>query len=225
MKLFIFSKRSVFFALTAAILIFSSLLGESAPQSKIAYITIDDGPTLNTPDIIDCLKRHNAGATFFVLKDRIDMYPDYIWKMENEGFAIGLHGVSHSEGIYATPTSPLQEMNETGDALYRLIGRRSNLVRTPYGSKPNLSDRQRSLLETAGYKIMDWNVDPRDSIGKTVDKNVVLSNLKAGLDKAGSPAVILLHDRKSTANALEEILTLVEAEGYEMRNLTGKEKF
>ena len=219
------SKRLLFFALTAAILIFSAVMGESAPQDKIAYITIDDGPTLNTPRIIDTLKAHNAGATFFVLKERIEMYPDSIRKMENEGFAIGLHGVSHSEAIYATPTSPLSEMNETGDALYRLIGRRTRLVRTPYGSVPNLTDRQRQLLEAAGYKIMDWNVDPRDSIGKTVDRNTVLRNLKAGLDKAGSPAVILLHDRKSTADALEDILSILEAEGYELKNLSPSVEF
>lgn len=213
-------KRFFIFALTAAILIFSAALGKSAPQSKVAYITIDDGPTLNTPNIIACLKSHGAGAAFFVLKNRIELYPDYIRQMENEGFTIGLHGVSHSMEIYAAPTSPLNEMNETNDALYRLIGRRSKLVRTPYGSNPNLTERQRQLLETAGYKIFDWNVDPRDSIGEVVDKAAVLRNLKEGLKKAGSPAVILLHDRKSTANALDEILSLIEAEGYELKNLT-----
>ncbi len=186
---------------------------------KNAYITIDDGPTLNTPFIIESLKRHGAGATFFVLKERIELYPDSIRKMENEGFAIGLHGVSHSRAIYSSPTAPLEEMNAASDSLYRIIGSRSNLVRTPYGSRPNLSDKQRQLLETAGYNIVDWNVDPRDSIGKVVDKAAVLQNLRNGLDKAGNTAVILLHDRKSTADMMDEILALVKAAGYELKNL------
>lgn len=214
------SKRLIFFALTAAILIFSALLGESAPESKVAYVTMDDGPTLNTPRILETFAAHKAQATFFVLKERIEMYPDYIRMMDSGGFAIGLHGVSHSADIYSTPTAPLSEMNETCDALYRLIGKRSRLVRTPYGSKPNLTDRQRELLTAAGYKIFDWNVDPRDSIGKVVDRAAVIRNLKEGLEKAGSPAVILLHDRKSTADALDEILSVIEAEGYELRRLT-----
>lgn len=212
-------KRFFIFALTALILLFSAALGESAPKNKVAYVTFDDGPTLNTPKILDCLRSHNAGATFFVLKDRIELYPDFIKRMDAEGFAIGLHGVSHSTEIYATATGPLNEMNETGDALFRLIGRRSSIVRTPYGSKPNLSDRQRQLLETAGYKIYDWNVDPRDSIGAVVDKGAVLRNLKEGLKKAGDTAVVLLHDRKSTTDALDEILSIIEAEGYELKNL------
>ncbi len=218
-------KRAFVFGLTAAIILFSAIMGNTAPKEKAAYITFDDGPTLNTPHIIETLKRHNAGAAFFVLKDRIETYPDYIRMMENEGFAIGLHGVSHSTGIYATPTSPLTEMNETNEALYKLLGRRSRLVRTPYGSVPNLTGRQRKLLETAGYKIFDWNVDPRDSIGKTVDKTAVLRNLRAGLENAGPTAVILLHDRKSTANALDEILSLIEAAGYRLETLTENTEF
>ena len=218
-------RRFVFFAMAAAIIIFSVIVNGAAPQKKVAYITIDDGPTLNTPNIIETLKRHNAGAAFFVLKDRIETYPDYIRMMENEGFTIGLHGVSHNGDIYATPTSPLNEMNETNDALYKLLGRRSIVVRTPFGSKPNLTDRQRSLLETAGYKIYDWNVDPRDSIGKVVDRTTVLRNLRSGLEKAGPTAVILLHDRKSTSEALDEILALIEAAGYSLETLTENTEF
>lgn len=212
-------RRFAFFALAAAIILFSVIVNSAPAPKKVAYITIDDGPTLNTPNIIDTLKRHKAGAAFFVLKDRIETYPDYIKMMECGGFTIGLHGVSHNGNIYAAPTSPLNEMNETNEALYKLLGRRSMVVRTPFGSKPNLTDRQRELLETAGYKIFDWNVDPRDSIGKIVDKEAVLRNLKEGLEDAGPTAVILLHDRKSTADNLERILTLIEEAGYEFGTL------
>ncbi len=212
-------RRFLFFAMAAAIILFSVIVNGAAPQKKVAFITIDDGPTLNTPNIIETLKAHKAGAAFFVLKDRIETYPDYIRMMENEGFTIGLHGVSHNGDIYATPTSPLNEMNETNDALYRLLGRRSMVVRTPFGSKPSLTDRQRELLTAAGYCIFDWNVDPRDSIGAVVDKEAVLRNLKEGLEDAGPTAVILLHDRKSTADNLDRILTLVEEAGYEFGTL------
>ena len=212
-------RRFAFFALAAAIILFSVIVNSAPAPKKVAYITIDDGPTLNTPNIIETLKRHKAGAAFFVLKDRIETYPDYIKMMECGGFTIGLHGVSHNGNIYAAPTSPLNEMNETNEALYKLLGRRSMVVRTPFGSKPNLTDRQRELLETAGYKIFDWNVDPRDSIGKIVDKEAVLRNLKEGLEDAGPTAVILLHDRKSTADNLERILTLIEEAGYEFGTL------
>ncbi len=216
-------KRSVILGLTAAIILFSASIAGTAPQKKVAYITIDDGPTLNTPRIMDALKRHNAGAVFFVLKDRIEAYPDYIRMMEYEGFAIGLHGESHSIDIYSEPTRPLLEMNRTNEALYSLLGRKSDLVRTPYGSRGNLSQRQRQLLETSGFKIIDWNVDPRDSVGKVIDKDQVLRNLKAGLDSAGTPAIVLLHDRKSTADNMDQLLSLIEAAGYTMETLTGDE--
>ena len=42
------------------------ILGAGAKETpKIAYITFDDGPTLNTPNIIKTLNKYNAYATFF----------------------------------------------------------------------------------------------------------------------------------------------------------------
>lgn len=216
------AKGFLTFFVTAAIFVFSVAAAKTFPNDsseKIAYITIDDGPTLNTPRIMDILEKHKASATFFVLKDRIELYPDYIRRMDAEGFAIGLHGVSHSTDIYSSPTRPLEEMNQCSDALFKLTGTKSKLIRTPYGSSPYLTKRQRELLEAAGYKIFDWSIDPKDSIGERIDKNAVLENLEKGLESGASPAVILLHDRKSTADNLEAIICLLESRGYTLKAL------
>ena len=106
----------------------------AADAPRVAYITFDDGPTLNTPNIINTLDKYNAKATFFVLEERIVLYPDYIKQIINSGNAIGLHGVSHSLAIYSSPLSPLNEMEKTNKSLEALTGRRSMLVRVPYGS-------------------------------------------------------------------------------------------
>ena len=42
-------------------------------KPKVAYITFDDGPTLNTPEIISTLEKYDAKATFFVLEERIKL--------------------------------------------------------------------------------------------------------------------------------------------------------
>ena len=96
----------------------------AADAPRVAYITFDDGPTLNTPNIINTLDKYNAKATFFVLEERIVLYPDYIKQIINSGNAIGLHGVSHSLAIYSSPLSPLNEMEKTNKSLEALTGRR-----------------------------------------------------------------------------------------------------
>ena len=53
------------FLLVSAIIIFGTVFAKD--DLKKAYITFDDGPTLNTPTIVSILNKHNAKATFFVL--------------------------------------------------------------------------------------------------------------------------------------------------------------
>ena len=64
------------------------------------YLTFDDGAGPYTAKLLDVLKKYNAKATFFMLEERIVMYPDYVKEIINKGNAVGLHGISHSEKIY-----------------------------------------------------------------------------------------------------------------------------
>lgn len=191
-------------------------------EEKIVYITFDDGPTLNTPHILETLERYDAKATFFVLEERIILYPDYIKQIYHSKNALGLHGVSHSEAIYYTPTSPLEEMEKTNKALKSVIGEGSNLVRVPFGSSYRLSGQQAKNLEDNGYIIWDWNVDPRDSVGKIIPEKV-MSNLRRDLARCKDTPVILLHDRKSTASLLPQMLEYLKNEGYTMLPLSEKQ--
>lgn len=216
-----------FFLITTIAAVFSiavMLTGANADESpKIAYLTFDDGPTLNTPNIIDTLEKYNAKATFFVLEERILLYPDYIKQIINSGNGIGLHGVSHSLSIYKDDLSPLNEMEKANTALENLTGRRSMLVRVPYGSFGHLSNTQAEKLSEKNYKIWDWNVDPRDSVGTIVPERV-LANLRRDMERCTGTPVILLHDRKSTAGLLPSVLDYLTKNGYELLPLSEKQE-
>ena len=42
---------------------------------KVVYLTFDDGPTpINTPKILEILKKNNVKGTFFVIGQNPDMY-------------------------------------------------------------------------------------------------------------------------------------------------------
>lgn len=190
-----------------------------AEEEKSVYITFDDGPTLNTPKIIETLEKYDAKATFFVLEERIVMYPDFIKQIYHSKNALGLHGVSHSEAIYSSPTAPLEEMRKTEKALKTVLGRGSKLVRVPFGSSYRLSREMAKNLSLDGYIIWDWNVDPRDSVG-TIIPEKVMKNLKRDLARCKETPVILLHDRKSTAELLPLMLEYLKSEGYKMLPLS-----
>ena len=191
-------------------------------EEKVVYITFDDGPTLNTPEIVETLEKYDAKATFFVLEERIVQYPDFIKKIYYSGNALGLHGVSHSEAIYYTPTAPLEEMEKTNKTLKSVLGEGTNLVRVPFGSSYKLTGKQAKILEDSGFVIWDWNVDPRDSVGK-IGPEKVMANLRRDLEKCKRKPVILLHDRKSTAKLLPYMLEYLKSDGYTMLPITGVE--
>ncbi len=192
---------------------------EREQEEKICYLTFDDGPTLNTENILKTLEKYNAKATFFILDERIKLYPDLVLEIIRNGHSVGLHGISHDVNvIYSSPTMPLDEMNKENETLFALTGKKSYIVRTPYGSDPYMTKRQAEILTASGYKIWDWNIDPKDSIGKRVPKERTLSNIKKEIKKEETP-VILMHDRKSSSDALDEILNFLTSEGYTLKSI------
>lgn len=220
-------KNRWLYLLTAAALLLPLILflqhAFAKEGGKIAYITFDDGPTLNTPYIVETLDKFNAKATFFVLEERIILYPEFIRQIIHSGNAVGLHGVSHSQAIYATDTSVLDEMEKTNRALENLMGEGSQLVRVPFGSSYRLTKKQAENLSEKGFIIWDWNVDPRDSVGDIVPERV-MANLKKGLSACKEAPVILLHDRKSTAKLLPMVLRYLTGEGYELRAISERQR-
>ncbi len=51
----------------------------SSSEEKRVYLTFDDGPSKDiTPLILDILKQENVKATFFVLGNRVEQYPEIL---------------------------------------------------------------------------------------------------------------------------------------------------
>lgn len=198
----------------AAVISIVAVGAATSEEEKTVYITFDDGPTHNTPQILDTLNKYNAKATFFVLDDRITQYPEYMKRIVSEGHSIGLHGVSHDVNvIYKSPSEPLYEMNRANETLYNTLGIKTSLVRTPYGSYPYMSYEQYKIICAASYKLWDWTVDPRDSVGSAPSIESIISRIKSDL-KGNDYPIVLLHDRQSTANNLDAILSYFASQGY-----------
>ena len=199
--------------LLLAVLLLSHAVFAATDSSKLLYLTFDDGPTHNTPAILDILKKYNAKATFFVLEGRITENPDLLKRIIAEGHHVGLHGVSHDVNkIYSAPSIPLEEMNKANETLYNTIGFKTKLIRTPYGSYPYTSLEQYKILKAANYKLWDWTVDPRDGVG-TPSIDTMLKHIEKDL-KGNEKPIILLHDKKSTVNNLDTILNYLSSRGY-----------
>lgn len=64
-------------------------------SKKVVYLTFDDGPSKNTPKILDILKENDVHATFFVICPYIEAHNALIKRAYDEGNAIGNHTHNH----------------------------------------------------------------------------------------------------------------------------------
>jgi len=191
---------------------------------KVAYLTFDDGPSAKvTPRILDVLLEENVPATFFVVGEHVQQYPELIRRMHAAGHTIGNHTYSHRAAlIYQSPEALMREVHRTENLIYEITGERTRIFRAPYGSYPNLTAPFRRALADSGYKIVDWNVDSLDSRADGVPVRTIVDAVKR--QAAGKERVIILfHDlpaKKTTAQALPEIISFLRVQQYSFRPLT-----
>ncbi|KUO59493.1 MAG: hypothetical protein APF84_19515 [Gracilibacter sp. BRH_c7a] len=189
---------------------------DSINKKKPVYLTIDDGPSIVSDQILDILASYEIQATFFVLEPRVRYYSDMVNRMNIEGHKLGVHGVTHDvKRFYASPESAVNEFNSTRYSLRELTGEEHYLARTPYGSCPYLSEEQEKTILQEGYKIWDWNVDSRDWYFRN-ERYVqfTISQLER-LHQNGTIPVILIHELGTTARHLPLLIDYLLANDYE----------
>lgn len=207
-----------------------SLKEENKPEepatemnNKTIYLTFDDGPSPYTSAILDLLGSYKMKATFFMLEPNMRIYPDKLIEIIDEGHAPALHGVTHNVSkIYRSEKTVVDEMNTAKQTLIDLTGSVTHLIRTPYGSAPYMKPSYKEAVKNAGYQLWDWTIDSEDW---KYQSSEYVSRVIAQLENykyPDSPIVILLHDRKTTAEHLPSLLEYLKANGYQSEILNEK---
>lgn len=181
------------------------------PNKPMVALTFDDGPNpINTPRVMEALEKNNANATFFVLGTNVNKFPDLIKTMDKKGFEIGSHTFHHRNLANLSQKETYDEIMNTQDAIYALIGKDPTLMRPPYGSLPNIK------IEDYHLSIALWSIDTLDwkSRNPSAIQSNVLNNIQDG-------AIILMHDiYDSSAQAVEQIVPLLKQRGFQIVDLS-----
>ena len=181
-------KARIMLILTAALLLFSSLLGcESEgtradylashglteppvttqapkPLKKRVALTFDDGPNyINTPKVLDALAQYGWSATFFVVGNRINAQTsETLNRMAAEGHEIGIHGYTHTqnaEHYYDTCTDSVYQM-ELSNTVAAIRTYIPNY--TPTLMRPIGGRITSERVAASPYSIILWSVDTQD---------------------------------------------------------------
>lgn len=184
---------------------------EFVPRQKVIALTFDDGPSdKTTPTILTILKKKKVPATFFMLGQQAEKFPDLVKTIADDGHELANHSYSHPNLTELSADETRQQINQTQAAIYKASGILPKYVRPPYGS---------FNYETAvaiGLPLVNWSVDSLD--WKTKNSKKIGEEIKTTL---GNDSIVLMHDiHQETADALEKLITDLQKDGYQFVTLS-----
>ncbi|HEV3119839.1 MAG TPA: polysaccharide deacetylase family protein, partial [Gemmataceae bacterium] len=208
------SPRQLLRRALAAILPRRWFLVHGPVASSAVYLTFDDGPHPEyTPPLLDMLRRAEVRATFFLIGQNAERYPELVKRIAAEGHAIGHHSFFHEKPEQTSAAQLLGELARTQELFAKILGKRSQLFRPPYGK---LSTGKLWRLWRAGQTVVLWNVDPKDYAATSAE--ALRSWFRRERLQGGD--VVLLHDNHAHAvQVLPEVIDNCRARGLTLSTL------
>lgn len=162
----------------------------------------------DTDTLISILKQYNAPATFFVVGEWVDKYPDEVKKLSEAGNDVMNHSATHPYMTSLSETKMKEQLTICNAKIEAITGKKPTLFRCPYGDYDN---RVVSTVESMGMKTLQWDVDSLDWQQSATVESIV--SRVTGKVKNGS--IVLFHnDADHTPEALPIILEKLTADGY-----------
>lgn len=181
-------------------------------RDREVALTFDDGPGIYTEAILDLLLKYKVTASFFVVTDNVEKYPNIVKRIIKEGHEICLHSRAHKMNIFRSYKAMDKDFIHALDELEKM-GVRPKYYRPPWGVF-NL-DLYR-LIKKYNLRKVIWNVMVGDWRKFTTPE--ILSRKLIRRTKGGS--IICVHDAgtaygpKNLIKALEIYLPKTLAKGY-----------
>jgi len=190
---------------------------------RTVVLTFDDGPhPINTPMILDVLKRHKVKAMFFQLGSIFD--GDYIGsenvkttlaiqeRLLKEGHVVANHTYSHPQlsklsldAVRTQITSAQTYISKSAQGSKN----QTRFFRPPYG---DTDDKTLWAVEDANLYPLFWNIDSRDWDAKTAAQ-LIERTVKVADEMDGG--IILLHDIHAiTAQSLSGLIEALRAQRF-----------
>jgi cellulose synthase/poly-beta-1,6-N-acetylglucosamine synthase-like glycosyltransferase/peptidoglycan/xylan/chitin deacetylase (PgdA/CDA1 family)/spore germination protein YaaH len=189
-------------------------------------LTFDDGPDPHwTPRILDILKAKQAPATFFVIGENMETWPELVKREVDQGMLVGSHTYTHPNIAEITPGEMALQLNVTQRLFQVITGRTMRFFRPPYlgDASPSTPREVAPLLKARdlGYLSVGLRIDPDD--WKRPDAKLIVDRTLARLADANPETggqIVLLHDsggdRSRTIAALPNLIDALRAHGYKL---------
>lgn len=173
-------------------------------------LTFDDGPDpVQTPKMLELLKRTHVKATFCLVGQNVAAHPDLVRRIASEGHTLCNHTWRHSLTLGRQSPSVIRaDLQRTNDAIRAAVpGAEIKYMRAPGG---NFTPAFVAAAGELGMTSIYWQVDPRDwehPSGESGDAHQakVIGSVKRHVSRG---AIVLSHDygQPGTISAYETLI-------------------
>lgn len=181
---------------------------DSNDNKKVVLLTIDDGPSRQSVQILDILDKHNVKAIFFINGTHHKANPSVIDEEFKRGHSIGNHTWSHQNLKQISEEKAKQEIDSNTKIIFETTGENPKFFRAPYGIN---SDFSRSYVKSQSMLSMNWSASPKDWEKPAHDKKVFVENVMKTLHNGD---IILMHENTWSRDALEDLILAIQSKGY-----------
>jgi peptidoglycan/xylan/chitin deacetylase (PgdA/CDA1 family) len=175
-------------------------------------LTIDDGPSEFTAEIMEILKENEAAASFFVIGSQVAGREESLVELVRNGNELANHAM-HDEPSRKLSDVDLSNQIHAVDEMLQTAYKSAGVRPPQKYFRPGsgfFSKRMRALVASLGYRLVLGSIYPHDPqiSFPGVNGRHILSMLKPG-------GIIICHDRRSwTPPMLRQILPEIRRRGY-----------
>ena len=185
-----------------------------ATRERVVALTIDDGPSTETPGILRVLREHDAHATFFLISSRVAGREPIVNDIVAGGHELGNHMTRDEPSIRMPPGAFDSAAREAGAVIQRFAP-----VRWLRPGSGWYTPRMIETIERAGYRCALGSIYPFDAQvpSSRLASAFIVANARPG-------AIIVLHDGgargRRTARTLQRALPALKSRGYRVVSLS-----
>ncbi len=184
---------------------------ERVKNPRLIALSFDDGPyPVETPLLLDVLADLHVHATFFLIGQDAEQYPQLADRIERAGDEVADHTQTHPANFEAlSPAEVTAELEEGAATLERQTRDPAirSMMRPPHG---RFTEKTVRAAQAAGFDVVLWNDDPGD--WRNIGPQTIVDHMGAN---ATAPEIVLLHSgRLATIEALPAIVRRFRAAGF-----------
>ena len=113
----------------------------------------------DTQQLIDILSKYNVKATFFVVGEWVDKYPESVKALSDAGHEVMGHSNTHAHFNSLSSQEIVDDLNACNDKIEAVTGVRPTLFRCPYGE---YDDHVINAVRSLDIEPIQWDVDSLD---------------------------------------------------------------